>query len=84
MKTTLYLLAALVFIGFSLDIKITFKPFTVTCTGWLNTLGWLLLIAAIVCFNVDQYRKGIKRGSEISKEVIKNVMEEERKTKEAI
>lgn len=62
MKTiilTIICIIALLWVG---DLTITFKPFSISFSGWHKALGIILFVFAMAVYNIGEYAKGYKHG----------------------
>ncbi|MEL4307396.1 hypothetical protein [Joostella sp. CR20] len=84
MKSTLILIISLlmlfIFIG---KPEIKFNPFSFKLHGWVQMLGWVFLILAMVLIsyksNKEQYIKGFKDGAEhLANEIKKDLTSKEK------
>ena len=59
------------------ELKITFKPFSVSAPNWLNVIGWIVLSLALAILGVNEnlkgYKEGYKKGSDDTIELVKQV-----------
>ena len=62
------------------ELKITFKPFSVSAPNWLNVIGWIVLSLALAILGVNEnlkgYKEGYKKGSDDAIELVKQVNKE--------
>ncbi len=86
MKETIF--SAAIFLFFLLCVghfAITLKPFSISMSYWHRSLGFLLLIASFIVFNVGErtkgYKEGLKKGTDMTWEAIHQVIKEN-KTKQ--
>lgn len=77
----IYVVIALVFVLFMGRTEISFKPFYFRMDGWLQALGWVMIVAGIMFVSIDAHRQGKKdewnRIQEIIKERIELKLNEE-------
>lgn len=75
--TIILAVAALVLMS---ELKITFKPFSVSAPNWLNVIGWIVLSLALAILGVNEnlkgYKEGYKKGSDDTIELVKQVNKE--------
>lgn len=75
MKNTIILTVSILFLFIFIGKpEITFKPFTFKLTGWVQMLGYIFLILAIILIPYKEkreyYEKGLKEGSEMTIEIL--------------
>jgi ABC-type spermidine/putrescine transport system permease subunit II len=75
--TIILAVAALVLMS---ELKISFKPFSVSAPNWLNVIGWIVLSIALAILGVNEnlkgYKEGYKKGSDDTIELVKQVNKE--------
>ena len=79
MKTTIVLGIGIVSMLYIADVSISFNPFKFQMKKWLDLIGYILLMASLVCFGISNYERGIKKGREEIIKIIKEVSKEEKK-----
>lgn len=80
MKLYLSILALSLMLSFIADARITFAPWSISFgRGWL-VLGIILIMAGCVCLKCQWYNDGLKRGTEIKKEVIEGIKQKKIKS----
>jgi hypothetical protein len=78
MKTYFYSLTLFLIVAFLADTRITFFPFSISFgRGWL-VLGIILIMCGCICLKAHWYDEGMKKGIEINRELIKEVLEEDK------
>lgn len=55
-------------IAYLADIKITFRPFSITADRWMHVVGIVLVVCGCILIELQGYKDG-KRGVEIREEV---------------
>lgn len=75
--TIILAVAALVLMS---ELKISFKPFSISAPNWLNVIGWIVLSIALAILGVNEnlkgYKEGYKKGSDDTIELVKQVNKE--------
>lgn len=83
MKLILQVIILTAILAYMAEIKISFSPFSISFgRGWL-AIGFILIMCGCICLKAQWYQDGMKKGTEINKELIKEVIEED-KIKETI
>jgi hypothetical protein len=78
MKIYLYSLALFLIVSYLADTRITFSPFSISFgRGWL-VLGVILIMCGCICLKAHWYDEGLKKGVEINRKLIKEVLEEDK------
>jgi hypothetical protein len=74
----------IVFIGlviYSTEPHLTLKPFSLTFSNWLYTLGWLCIVIGIIIIQTDaasgQYIKGMEKGLDLAHETLIKLLQKE-------
>ena len=80
MGTIITIILAVVVLVLISELKITFKPFSVSAPNWLNVIGWIILSLALAILGVNEnlkrYKEGYKKGSDDTIELVKQVNKE--------
>lgn len=76
MKLLLQSLGLFLILAYLADIKISFRPFSITADRWMHVLGIVAIVCGCILIELQGYKEG-KRGAKISNEV-KEEMEEEK------
>lgn len=76
MKLLLQSLGLFLILIYLADIKITFRPFSITADRWMHVVGIVAIVSGCILIKSQSYKDGLKRGAEIKKEAIKEVIEE--------
>ena len=80
MGTIITIILAVVVLVLMSELKITFKPFSVSAPNWLNAIGWIILSLALAILggneNLKGYKEGYKKGSDDAIELVKQVNKE--------
>ena len=80
MGTIITIILAVVVLVLMSELKITFKPFSVSAPNWLNVIGLIILSLALAILGVNEnlkgYKEGYKKGSDDAIELVKQVNKE--------
>ena len=62
MLTIISIIAVLVWFGFLAGTTISFKPFSISMPNWMNMVGWVFLILAVIFLGLNERKKGYIEG----------------------
>lgn len=78
MKTTLWIIGFIVFFCFTAGVKMSWKPFHFQLEYPWKAIGWVLIMAGLVCLEFSSYKKGVKEATDIIFEEIKKIQYEKK------
>lgn len=69
MKLLLQSLTLLIILAYMAEIRISFRPFSISADRPWLVIGTILIMCGCICLKAQWYRDGLKRGAEIREEV---------------
>ncbi len=76
MKTTITIILILAATLYAAGLHIETNPFRIRFESWLSLLGWVIIAVGVSLITAGQYEKGLKRGSEITTKIFKELINE--------
>lgn len=64
METIIFAIIFIVALLWAGDLTITFKPFPISLPGWYKPAGIILPVPAMAVYNIGEYAKGYRHGSD--------------------
>ena len=79
MKTTLFILCAIIALLYIGGFSMSFSPFKISIPFWYKSVAIVLLVAAVALYTIGQYTEGYEKGLKRGQELVFEALEEVRK-----